>query len=42
MPGRQLTVVLEPGAAWLTGPAEIVAEGELDDAWLAAAPAGRR
>ena len=42
VPGGQLTVVLEPGAAWLTGPAVIVAEGELDDAWLAAAAAGRR
>jgi diaminopimelate epimerase len=39
VPGGRLTVTLEPGAAWLTGPAVIVAEGELDDAWLAAAPA---
>ena len=26
------------GAGWLTGPAVIVAEGELDDAWLTAPP----
>jgi diaminopimelate epimerase len=38
-PGGQLTVTLEPGAGWLKGPAVIVAEGELDDAWLAAASA---
>jgi diaminopimelate epimerase len=38
LPGGRLTVTLEPGAAWLTGPAVIVAEGELDDAWLAGAP----
>ncbi len=37
VPGGRLTVVLEPGAGWLSGPAVIVAEGELDDAWLAAA-----
>ena len=39
VPGGQLTVLLEPGAGWLRGPAVIVAEGELDDAWLAAASA---
>ena len=39
VPGGQLTVTLEPGAGWLRGPAVIVAEGELDDAWLAAAGA---
>jgi diaminopimelate epimerase len=39
VPGGQLTVVLEPDAAWLRGPAVIVAEGELDEAWLAAASA---
>jgi diaminopimelate epimerase len=39
LPGGQLTVMLEPGAGWLRGPAVIVAEGELDDAWLAAASA---
>ncbi|HUL24184.1 MAG TPA: diaminopimelate epimerase [Streptosporangiaceae bacterium] len=39
VPGGQLTVVLEPAAAWLGGPAVIVAEGELDEAWLAAAVA---
>jgi diaminopimelate epimerase len=42
VPGGQLTVTLEPGAAWLGGPAVIVAEGELDDAWLAAATVGTR
>jgi diaminopimelate epimerase len=40
VPGGQLTVTLEPGAAWLTGPAVIVAEGELSAAWLAAATVG--
>jgi diaminopimelate epimerase len=38
VPGGQL----EPGAGWLRGPAVIVAEGELDDAWLAAASATAR
>jgi len=42
VPGGRLTVTLESGAGWLRGPAVIVAEGELDDAWLAAASAGRR
>jgi diaminopimelate epimerase len=42
VPGGQLTVTLEPGAAWLGGPAVIVAEGELDDAWLATATVGTR
>ncbi len=42
VPGGQLTVTLEPGAAWLGGPAVIVAEGELDDAWLATATVGAR
>jgi len=41
VPGGRLTVTLEPGASWLRGPAVIVAEGELDDAWLAAASASR-
>jgi diaminopimelate epimerase len=36
VPGGQLTVTLEAGQAWLTGPAVIVAEGELAPAWLAA------
>ena len=36
VPGGELTVTLEAGAAWLTGPAVIVAEGELDPRWLAA------
>ena len=40
VPGGQLTVVLEAGGSWLSGPAVIVAEGELDPAWLAAAEAG--
>jgi diaminopimelate epimerase len=39
VPGGQLTVTLESGAGWLRGPAVIVAEGELDAAWLAAASA---
>jgi diaminopimelate epimerase len=36
VPGGELTVTLDAGTAWLTGPAVIVAEGELDPAWLAA------
>jgi diaminopimelate epimerase len=36
VPGGDLAVTLEAGRAWLTGPAVIVAEGELDPAWLAA------
>src|SRR6516165_8958248 len=39
VPGGRLIVTLEPGASWLRGPAVIVAEGELDGAWLAAASA---
>jgi diaminopimelate epimerase len=39
VPGGDLTVTLEAGRAWLTGPAVIVAEGELDPAWLAGHPA---
>jgi diaminopimelate epimerase len=35
VPGGDLKVTLEAGRAWLTGPAVIVAEGELDAAWLA-------
>jgi diaminopimelate epimerase len=42
VPGGQLTVTLESGASWLRGPAVIVAEGELDDAWLTAASAAGR
>jgi diaminopimelate epimerase len=42
VPGGQLTVVLDSGASWLRGPAVIVAEGELDDAWLAVASAASR
>lgn len=36
VPGGRVTVMVEPGAATLTGPAEFVAHGELDDAWWAA------
>ena len=36
VPGGRLTVTLDPNTAWLTGPAVIVAEGDLTDAWLAA------
>jgi diaminopimelate epimerase len=42
VPGGQLTVMLESGAGWLRGPAVIVAEGELDGAWLAAASTASR
>src|SRR6516164_2220215 len=35
VPGGTLAVTLEAGSAWLTGPAVIVAEGELDPSWLA-------
>jgi diaminopimelate epimerase len=34
--GGQLVVTLEDATTWLHGPAVIVAEGELDQAWLAA------
>jgi diaminopimelate epimerase len=37
VPGGALTVTLDAGTSWLTGPAVIVAEGELDPDWLAAA-----
>ena len=40
MPGGELTVRLEAGPSWLTGPAVIVAEGELDPGWLVGSPAG--
>jgi diaminopimelate epimerase len=36
VPGGELLVTLEAGTSWLTGPAVIVAEGELDPDWLAA------
>jgi diaminopimelate epimerase len=39
VPGGRLAVTLLGTASLLTGPAVIVAEGELDDAWLAAAAA---
>jgi len=35
VPGGTLTVTLTPTTSLLTGPAVIVAEGELDEAWLA-------
>jgi diaminopimelate epimerase len=34
LPGGELTVRLAEGRGWLSGPAVIVAEGELDPAWL--------
>jgi diaminopimelate epimerase len=37
VPGGTLGVVLGDGESWLTGPAVLVAEGELDTRWLAAA-----
>jgi diaminopimelate epimerase len=37
LPGGTLTVTLETDTSWLTGPAVLVAEGELDPVWLAAA-----
>ncbi len=37
VPGGALTVTLDAGASWLTGPAVIVAEGHLDPGWLASA-----
>jgi diaminopimelate epimerase len=40
VPGGQLGVELAAGRSWLTGPAVIVAEGELDPGWLALAAAG--
>ena len=42
VPGGELLVTLEAGTSWLTGPAVIVAEGELDPDWLAAAANGGR
>jgi len=36
VPGGQLTVTLDGTTSWLTGPAVIVAEGELAPSWLAA------
>ncbi len=35
VPGGDLTVTLSPGTSLLTGPAVLVAEGELHSAWLA-------
>jgi len=35
VPGGALTVTLDARTSWLTGPAVIVAEGELDPGWLA-------
>jgi diaminopimelate epimerase len=37
VPGGQLAVTLDGRTSWLTGPAMIVAEGELRDVWLCAA-----
>ncbi|GAA3529824.1 diaminopimelate epimerase [Amycolatopsis ultiminotia] len=37
IPGGRVLVTVERGSATLTGPAEIVARGELDEAWWAAA-----
>jgi diaminopimelate epimerase len=42
VPGGGLTVTLAAGRAWLTGPAVIVAEGELDPSWLAGPAASLR
>jgi diaminopimelate epimerase len=42
VPGGRLAVTLEKGTSLLTGPAVIVAEGELDEAWLAGPPVGSR
>ncbi|WP_329058519.1 diaminopimelate epimerase [Amycolatopsis sp. NBC_01480] len=39
IPGGRVTVTVARGASTLTGPAEIVARGELDEAWWAAAGA---
>jgi diaminopimelate epimerase len=36
VPGGELIITLAGSEAWLTGPAVIVAEGDLDPAWLAA------
>ena len=41
VPGGTLGVTLDAGRAWLTGPAVIVAEGELDPSWLATAAVPR-
>jgi diaminopimelate epimerase len=41
VPGGTLGVTLDAGRAWLTGPAVIVAEGELDATWLATASVHR-
>jgi len=46
VPGGRLAVTLGEATSLLTGPAVIVAEGEIDESWLAgqaaAAPVGRR
>jgi diaminopimelate epimerase len=42
VPGGALTVALAAGRAWLTGPAVIVAEGELDPSWLTGPAASLR
>jgi diaminopimelate epimerase len=42
VPGGRLAVTLSGSESRLTGPAVIVAEGEIDDAWLASASAAGR
>ena len=42
MPGGTLAVTLTGTTSLLTGPAVIVAEGELDEAWLASGAAAAR
>ena len=39
MPGGRLRVTFDGRTSFLTGPAVIVAEGELDRAWLSGRPA---
>ncbi|WP_116042077.1 diaminopimelate epimerase [Amycolatopsis palatopharyngis] len=40
IPGGRVTVTVAPGESTLTGPSEIVARGELDEAWWSAAGQG--
>jgi diaminopimelate epimerase len=42
VPGGRLTVTASMTASLLTGPAVIVAEGEIDEAWLASRPVSSR
>jgi diaminopimelate epimerase len=39
LPGGQLAVTMDNSTAWLTGPAVLVAEGEISESWLTAAAA---